>query len=149
MRYVPHEYQKYAIDKLLKCDSAGLFLDMGLGKTVISLTVVNELLYNYFDISNVLVIAPLRVAQTTWPDEVRKWDHLQHLTISKILGSVKERRAALNTPADIHIINRENVVWLVEEYGKKWPFDMVIIDELSSFKSTKAKRFRPYARLGR
>lgn len=147
MRYVPHEYQKYAIDKLLKCDSAGLFLDMGLGKTVISLTAVNELLYNYFDISNVLVIAPLRVAQTTWPDEVRKWDHLQHLTISKILGSVKERRAALNTPADIHIINRENVVWLVEEYGKKWPFDMVIIDELSSFKSTKAKRFRALRRV--
>jgi SNF2 family DNA or RNA helicase len=142
MRYVPHEYQKYAIDKLLKCDSAGLFLDMGLGKTVISLTVVNELLYNYFDISNVLVIAPLRVAQTTWPDEVRKWDHLQHLTISKILGSVKERRAALNTPADIHIINRENVKWLVEECGKEWPFDMVVIDELSSFKSNKAKRFR-------
>lgn len=117
------------------------------GKTVIALTAVNELLYNYFDISNVLVIAPLRVAQTTWPDEVRKWDHLQHLTISKILGSVKERRAALNTPADIHIINRENVVWLVEEYGKKWPFDMVIIDELSSFKSTKAKRFRALRRV--
>ena len=147
MRYVPHEYQKYAIDKLLKCDSAGLFLDMGLGKTVISLTVVNELLYNYFDISNVLVIAPLRVAQTTWPDEVRKWDHLQHLTISKILGSVKERRAALNTPADIHIINRENVAWLVEECGKDWPFDMVVIDELSSFKSTKAKRFRALRRV--
>lgn len=147
MRYVPHEYQKHAIDKLLKCDSAGLFLDMGLGKTVISLTVVNELLYNYFDVSNVLVIAPLRVAQTTWPDEVRKWDHLQHLTISKILGSVKERRAALNTPADIHIINRENVAWLVEECGKDWPFDMVVIDELSSFKSTKAKRFRALRRV--
>ncbi len=147
MRYVPHEYQRYATNKILTQNAVGLFLDMGLGKTVISLTAVNELLYNYFDVSNVLVIAPLRVAQTTWPDEVRKWDHLQHLTISKILGSVKERRAALNTPADIHIINRENVVWLVGEYGKKWPFDMVIIDELSSFKSTKAKRFRVLRRV--
>ncbi len=112
------------------------------GKTVISLTAINELLYNYFDVSNVLVIAPLRVAQTTWPGEVKKWDHLQHLTLSKVLGSAKERRLALNTPADIHIINRENVKWLVEECGKEWPFDMVVIDELSSFKSNKAKRFR-------
>lgn len=112
------------------------------GKTVISLTAINELLYNYFDVSNVLVIAPLRVAQTTWPGEVKKWGHLQHLTLSKVLGSAKERRLALNTPADIHIINRENVKWLVEECGKEWPFDMVVIDELSSFKSNKAKRFR-------
>ena len=120
----------------------GFSLTWVFGKTVISLTAINELLYNYFDVSNVLVIAPLRVAQTTWPGEVKKWDHLQHLTLSKVLGSAKERRLALNTPADIHIINRENVKWLVEECGKEWPFDMVVIDELSSFKSNKAKRFR-------
>jgi SNF2 family DNA or RNA helicase len=120
----------------------GFSLTWVFGKTVITLTAINELLYNYFDVSNVLVIAPLRVAQTTWPGEVKKWGHLQHLTLSKVLGSAKERRLALNTPADIHIINRENVKWLVEECGKEWPFDMVVIDELSSFKSNKAKRFR-------
>ena len=147
MKYVPHEYQRYAINKILEQDAVGLFLDMGLGKTVIALTAINELLYNYFAVSNVLVIAPLRVAQTTWPGEIAKWDHLQHLTISKILGNGEERKAALNTPADIHIINRENVAWLVEECGKNWPFDMVVVDELSSFKSTKAKRFRALRRV--
>jgi len=147
MKYVPHEYQRYAINKILEQDAVGLFLDMGLGKTVIALTAINELLYNYFAVSNVLVIAPLRVAQTTWPGEITKWDHLQHLTISKILGNEEERKAALNTSADIYIINRENVAWLVEECGKDWPFDMVVIDELSSFKSTKAKRFRALRRV--
>jgi SNF2 family DNA or RNA helicase len=147
MQYVPHEYQRYATNKILEQNAVGLFLDMGLGKTVIALTAVNELLFNYFDVSNVLVIAPLRVAQTTWPDEMRKWNHLQHLTVSKVLGSAKERRAALRTTADIHVINRENVEWLVKECGKEWPFDMVIVDELSSFKSTKAKRFRALRRV--
>jgi SNF2 family DNA or RNA helicase len=147
MKYVPHEYQRYAINKILEQDAVGLFLDMGLGKTVIALTAINELLYNYFAVSNVLVIAPLRVAQTTWPGEIAKWDHLQHLTISKILGNGEERKAALNTPADIYIINRENVAWLVEECGKDWPFDMVVIDELASFKSTKSKRFRALRRV--
>lgn len=100
------------------------------------------MLYNYFDVQKVLVIAPLRVAQKTWPDEIRKWDHLKHLRISKVLGTEKQRLAALQVKADIWIINRENVEWLVDLYGKDWPFDMVVIDELSSFKSSKAKRFR-------
>jgi SNF2 family DNA or RNA helicase len=100
------------------------------------------LLYNYFDVQKVLVIAPLRVAQKTWTDEVRKWDHLKHLRISKVLGTEKQRLAALQAKADIWVINRENVEWLVDLYGKDWPFDMVVIDELSSFKSSKAKRFR-------
>mgnify|MGYP000996434430 CR=1 FL=1 len=125
----------------------GFSLTWVFGKTVIALTAINELLYNYFDVSKVLVIAPLRVAQTTWPGEVRKWDHLQHLRISKALGSVKQRKEALNTPADIYVINRENVEWLVKEYGRDWPFDMVVIDELSSFKSTKARRFRALRRV--
>lgn len=100
------------------------------------------MLYNYFDVQKVLVIAPLRVAQKTWTDEVRKWDHLKHLRISKVLGTEKQRLAALQAKADIWVINRENVEWLVDLYGKDWPFDMVVIDELSSFKSSKAKRFR-------
>jgi SNF2 family DNA or RNA helicase len=140
--YNPHPYQRYATNKILEQDAVGLFLDMGLGKTVSTLTAVDQLLYDYFDVEKVLVIAPLRVAQKTWPDEIRKWDHLKHLRISRVLGNEKQRLAALQVKADIWIINRENVEWLVDLYGKNWPFDMVVIDELSSFKSSKAKRFR-------
>lgn len=114
-------------------------------KTVITLTAIEELLYDRFDASKVLVIAPLRVADTTWPDEISKWDHLKHLRIAKVLGSESERVIGLQTPADIYVINRENVEWLVKHFEgmkEKWPFDMVVIDELSSFKSNKAKRFR-------
>ncbi len=142
MIYNPHPYQRYATNKILEQDAVGLFLDMGLGKTVSTLTAVDQLLYDYFDVEKVLVIAPLRVAQKTWPDEIRKWDHLKHLRISRVLGNEKQRLAALQVKADIWIINRENVEWLVDLYGKNWPFDMVVIDELSSFKSSKAKRFR-------
>lgn len=142
MKYVPHQYQKYATNRILEQEAVGLFLDMGLGKTVITLTAISELLFNYFVVSKVLVIAPLRVTQTTWPGEVKKWDHLQQLRVSKILGSVKQRKTALKTPADVYVINRENVKWLVEECGRSWPFDMVVVDELSSFKSPKAKRFK-------
>jgi len=140
--YNPHQYQEYATNRILNQEAVGLFLAMGLGKTVSTLTAIDQLLYNYFDVQKVLVIAPLRVAQKTWPDEIKKWDHLTHLRISKVLGSEKERLAALRAEADIWIINRENVEWLVDLYGKDWPFDMVVIDELSSFKSSKAKRFR-------
>jgi SNF2 family DNA or RNA helicase len=136
--YQPHPYQEYATNRILEQEAVGLFLDLGLGKTV----AIDQLLYDYFEVSKVLVIAPLRVAQKTWPDEVRKWDHLKHLRISKVLGSEKQRMAALRAQADIWIINRENVEWLVDLYGKDWPFDMVVIDELSSFKSPKARRFR-------
>ncbi len=142
MIYQPHPYQEYATNRILEQKAVGLFLDLGLGKTVATLTAIDQLLYDYFEVSKVLVIAPLRVAQKTWPDEVRKWDHLKHLRISKVLGSEKQRMAALRAQADIWIINRENVEWLVDLYGKDWPFDMVVIDELSSFKSPKARRFR-------
>lgn len=120
-------------------NNLGLFLDMGLGKTIITLTAINELKYNRFQIRKVLVIAPKKVAEGTWSTEKDKWDHLKLLRISTVLGSEKKRIKALNTPADIYIINRENVVWLVEYYRNNWPFDMVVIDEFSSFKSNKAK----------
>jgi len=142
LKFTPHTYQKFAIQKMIYQPIVGLFLEMGLGKTVCALTAASELLHNYYEVSKVLVIAPYRVARDTWPDEVEKWDQFRDLKISKVLGSKKQRLAALNTQADIYVINRENVTWLVEHYGKDWPFDMVIIDELSSFKSSKARRFR-------
>lgn len=142
MKFIPYDYQEYSIKKIIDNKQAGLFLDMGMGKTVSTLTAVSELMHNYFDVQKTLVIAPLRVAKYTWSEEVQKWDHLRYLKISKILGSKKQRLKALNEPADIYIINRENVVWLVEHFEKRWPFDMVVIDELSSFKSNKSKRFR-------
>jgi SNF2 family DNA or RNA helicase len=140
--YNPHEYQTHCTQFILENTSAGLFLDMGLGKSVITLTALVDLLHDRFEVSKVLVIAPLRVAGTTWLDEVRKWDHLQNLTLSKVLGSAKERTMALYKKTDIYTINRENVPWLVDFYKNDWPFDMVIIDELSSFKSPSAKRFK-------
>lgn len=140
MKYVPHEYQKYSTEFIIKHAECGLFLDMGCGKSVITLTAVWELLYDYFEISKVLIIAPLRVAQDTWSREIEKWEHLNDLRISKVLGTEKERRIALNKEADIYIINRENVEWLCKNF--KFEFDMVVVDELSSFKSHTAKRFR-------
>ncbi len=142
MIYKPHNYQEYAKDWIIDKECSGLFLDMGLGKTVITLTGIQELLHDYFDVSKVLVIAPLRVAETTWEEEINKWDHINYLTISKILGPKKEREDALRRKADIYIINRENVTWLVDTLKNKWNFDMVVIDELSSFKSHKAQRFK-------
>lgn len=142
MEYIPHEYQRYATEKILELPACGLFLEMGLGKTVSTLTAINELIYDRFEISKVLVIAPKRVAEDTWTSEAEKWDHLQHLTFSKILGTVKQREEALTAEADIYLINRENVVWLVDKLGKRWPFDMIVVDELSSFKSNQAKRFK-------
>lgn len=140
MKYVPHEYQKYAEEFIIEKLACGLLLNMGLGKTIVTLTAIDNLMYNYFEISKVLIIAPLRVAQDTWSKECEKWDHLKGLRISKVLGNEMERRAGLNTKADIYIINRENVEWLCENY--KFDFDMVVIDELSSFKSPTAKRFK-------
>ena len=142
MKFVPHNYQKYAIEKIIELPICGLFLDMGLGKTVITLTAIEDLMYNRLEVDKVLVIAPLRVAKMTWGSEIEKWDHLKHLTISKVLGTERQRLAALKKEADIYIINRENIEWLVNLYGRAWPFDMVVIDELSSFKSSKARRFR-------
>lgn len=140
--FKPHAYQEYAIERVLNQPATGLFLDMGLGKTAIALTAAAELLHDRFEVARVLVIAPLRVAEDTWTKEAGKWKHTHHLKISKVLGSERERIQALKRQADIYVINRENVEWLVSIYGKRWPFDMVVVDELSSFKSPKAKRFR-------
>ena len=142
MEFRPHEYQRFAIHKLLEMPEAGLFLDMGLGKTVTTLTAIEELLYDRFLISRVLVIAPKRVSEETWTTEAGKWDHLRHLKISRVLGTQAKRREALAVEADIYVINRENVVWLTKECDRRWPFDMIVVDELSSFKSNQAQRFK-------
>lgn len=142
MKYIPHEYQRYATEKIIELPACGLFLEMGLGKTISTLTAVNELIYDRFEVSRVLVIAPKRVAEDTWTGEALKWNHVQHLTFSKVLGSVAQREAALRAEADIYLINRENVTWLVEYLKKRWFFDMIVVDELSSFKSNQAKRFK-------
>lgn len=147
MKYKPHQYQDYATQRVLDTNYIALLLEMGLGKTVSTLTAIDQLLNDYFDAEKVLVIAPLRVADDTWAREVEKWDHLQHLRISKVLGSAAVRRKALKADADIYVINRENVEWLVSEYGSKWPFDTVVIDELSSFKNHQSKRFRALRRV--
>ena len=141
MKFEPKPHQTIALDFLRAHKRCALFLDMGLGKTVTALTVAKELLDD-FKVEKVLVIAPKRVAEDTWSRECAKWDHLQSLRIEKVLGSAKERTAALKRDADIYVINRENVQWLVESLSGRWPFDLVIIDELSSFKSAQAKRFR-------
>lgn len=140
MKYVPHEYQEYAKEFIIGQKVSALFLDCGLGKTVITLTAVWELLLDYFEVRKVLVIAPLRVARDTWPGELEKWVHLQGIVMSAILGSEKERIIALNRRANVYVINRENVDWLVGYC--RWDFDMVVIDELSSFKSHRARRFK-------
>lgn len=131
MNYTPHDYQSFAATLILDKPACTLLLDMGMGKTVVTLTAIDELLYDRFDVMKVLVIAPLRVAEDTWSKECEKWDHLKHLRMAKVLGSEKTRIVALESNADIFIINRENVAWLVNFYGKAWPFDMVVIDELS------------------
>lgn len=141
-QFKPYAYQQYCINRVISDEKLGLFLDMGLGKTVISLTAINELKYNRFLIQKVLIIAPKKVAETTWSQEQKKWMHLGLLRITTVLGSQKARIRALNTNADIYVINRENVQWLVEYYSHSWPFDMVVIDELSNFKSHSAKRFK-------
>lgn len=142
MKYSPHNYQKYATDFIINHPVSAVLLEMGLGKSVISLSAINELMLDYFDVSRTLVIAPLRVANSTWPDEIKKWDHLKHLNYSVVIGSEKERLDALRKPAHIYLINRENVDWLITKSGVSWKFDMVVIDELSSFKSYQAKRFK-------
>lgn len=142
MKFIPHSYQRYAIDYIEEHAIAAVLLDMGLGKTVITLTAVNDLLFDSFDAHKILAIAPLRVARDTWPEELGKWEHLSDLRYSVAVGTEAERKAALHTPADIHIINRENVQWLIEDSGIPWQWDMIVIDELSSFKSHQSKRFR-------
>lgn len=141
-KFVPHAYQRYCINRLLTDEMVGLFLDLGLGKTVITLTAINDLKYNRFAVRKVLVVAPKKVAEATWTLEVQKWEHLRLLRVVPVLGSKQKRIRALNTPADVYVINRENVPWLVEYYRNAWPFDMVVLDELSSFKNHQAQRFK-------
>lgn len=148
MIFKPHAYQQHCIDKIIEVRKLGLFLDMGLGKTVTTLTAIKELKYNRFQVRKILVIAPKKVAEGTWTREAAKWDHTKMLRVSPVLGSQAKRIKALNTPADIYVINRENVVWLVDYYRNAWPFDMVVVDESSSFKSHSAKRFKALASVG-
>ena len=140
-------YQEYARQLILEKPAVGLLLDMGMGKTATTLMAIRDLLYDAFDVQRVLVIAPLRVAETTWSDECAEWEPLQDFRVSTVIGSEKQRLAALATPADLYTINRENVPWLVQRYGKDWPFDMVVIDESSSFKNHRSKRFRALKRI--
>lgn len=142
MNFAPHDYQAYAIDYIETHPMAAVLLDMGLGKTVISLTAIADLLFDSFEAHRILVVAPLRVARDTWPAEIRKWQHLKHLTFAVCVGTPKERRAALMAGADITIINRENLQWLIESSGFPFDYDMVVIDELSSFKNHNSKRFK-------
>ncbi|MDF2513717.1 MAG: box helicase [Herbinix sp.] len=142
MKFVPHDYQRYCVNRLVSEENLGLFLDMGLGKTVITLTAMNDLRYNRFKVRKVLVIAPKKVAEDTWTREAEKWEHLKLLRVIPVLGSQIKRIKALNTPGDIYVLSRDNVQWLVDYYRNSWPFDTVIIDELSSFKNPSAKRFK-------
>lgn len=142
MDFKPHDYQRVAMEWILDHEKCGLFLDMGMGKTVSSLTAVEVLRDDYLDIGKVLVIAPKRVAEDTWPSEIKKWRHLQSLTVSKILGTPAERRRAIQADADVYIVSRDNVAWLVDEVKGDWDFDTLIIDELSSFKNHASKRFK-------
>lgn len=140
MKFTPHAYQKYAIDYIKTHPVTALFLDMGLGKTVTTLTAIRDLMYDTFEVRRVLVVAPLRVARDTWPEEIRKWDHLKELTCSVVVGNMVERRRALQKEADIYIVNRENLAWLYQ--NSRLDFDMVVLDELSSFKNAQSKRFK-------
>ena len=142
MIFNPHGYQKYAIDRIVSDPYLGLFLEMGLGKTVITLTAINELRFNRWAVAKCLVVAPKKVAEATWSSEAAKWDHLKHLRVIPVLGSAQRRIRALSTPGDIWVINRENVPWLVDYYRNAWPFDMVVLDESSSFKNYRSKRFK-------
>lgn len=136
-----HSYQDYSVDWILAKDHSGVFQDMGLGKTLTTLTAIDYLI-RFNQIRKVLVIAPLNVAKQTWSDEIEKWDHLQHLTYSKVIGTPKQRLEALQAEADIFITNVDVVTWIVDQYQREWPFDMVVVDELSSFKSAASKRFK-------
>lgn len=140
MKYNPHNYQQFATDFILEHPVSCLMLDMGLGKTIITLTALWQLTLDSFDVSRILVIAPKRVAADTWPKELSKWEHLKGLDASLVMGTQAEREAALRRQTFLYIINRENVSWLVENH--RWDFDMVVIDELSSFKSNQAQRFK-------
>jgi len=142
MKYEPYHYQQYCTDRIISDAAIGLFLDMGLGKTVITLTAINELRYDRWAVQRVLVIAPKKVAEGTWSKEAGKWDHLRRLRVSLACGGQQRRLRALATPADVYVISRDNVAWLVGYFKNAWPFDMVVLDESSSFKNSQSKRFK-------
>lgn len=147
MKFTPYPHQEAGIRWLIEKPAAALFWGMGSGKTITTLTALDLILFDLLEDGPVLIVAPKRVAESTWSKECEKWDHLKHLRVSKIMGTQKERLAALNTPADIYVLGRDNVVWLVETVGAQWPFPIVVIDELSSFKSTQAKRWKALRRV--
>ena len=147
MEFKPHDYQKYATEFIESHPIAAVILQMGLGKTVCTLTAIEHLMYDTFEVSKVLIVAPLRVAKVTWSDEIDKWEHLSHLTYSVAVGSEKERLSALKKKADLYMINRENLQWLIEKSGLPFDYDMVVLDELSSFKSWQSKRFRAFMKV--
>ena len=150
MSFDPYPHQRAGIDWIIDHPACALFWGMGTGKTVTTLTAINLLLYDHLEPGPWLVVAPKRVAEDTWSKEAAKWEHLQHLQVSKVLGSAAQRAAALTVPADLYVINRENLAWLIEYLGDRWPFQGVVLDELSSFKSNTAKRFKALRRvLGR
>ena len=142
MKYAPHDYQRHTTQFIIDHPECAIFLGMGMGKTISTLTAIEALKHDYFDVDKVLVIAPVRVARDTWPAEIQKWDHLADLTVSPIIGTAQERTTAADRRADIYTIGRENIPWLVKHHGNRWPYDMVVIDELSSFKNPQAKRFK-------
>ena len=147
MNFTPYPHQKAGIDWIIDRRACALFWGMGTGKTVTTLTAANQILFDYLENGPVLVIAPKRVAENTWSKEAAKWEHLPHLRVSRVMGSEKQRLAALAAPADVYVINRENVVWLVDKLQNSWPFKIVVIDELSSFKSAQAKRWKALRRV--
>lgn len=143
MKFEPHPYQRYAISRIVNEKHVGLLLDMGLGKTIITLTAVAELMYERLEVAKVLIIAPKKVSEATWQIEGSKWAHTACLRFATVLGSEKKRVEALESDADIYVINRENIAWLCERYaGKRWPFDMIVFDESSSFKNSQSQRFK-------
>lgn len=147
MIYRPHDYQKFEINFILEHPIAAIFLDMGMGKSSITLTAIMEPMYDRFEVSKVLIVAPLRVCKYTWPQEIVKWEHLSGLKFSLATGTAAERKMALKADADIYIINRENIPWLIDESGIPFDYDMVVIDELSSFKNHQSKRFKAFMKV--
>ena len=146
MKFIPHDYQSYAIGRMIQEPRGGLFQEMGLGKTVEALTAIRELRLSW-KLARVLIVAPKKVAEATWSREAAQWEHLQDMRVVPVLGSAQKRIRALNTPGDVWVINRENVPWLVEYYRNAWPFDGVVLDESSSFKNPRSARFKSLRRV--
>lgn len=142
MKFNPHNYQQYCIGKLVTDPYVGLLLDMGLGKTIITLTAVQDLKFNRWAVQKVLIVAPKKVAEATWQNEAARWDHTKGLRFSLIAGALQKRIRAANTPADVYVVSRDNIAWLVDYYRNDWPYDMVVLDESSSFKNHQSKRFK-------